>query len=98
MKFMYYPIWLIYRLWFYILVALCTFILSPLLILSILKRTWYPYFFKVARFWAQSILAGMGFYWSVVWEEDLLPGKSYIFVANHTSMIDIMLMLSLIHI
>ena len=96
MKFMCYPIWLIYRTWFYVLVGLCTFLLSPLLILSILKRSWYPYFFKVARFWAQSILAGMGFCWSVVWEEDLMPGKSYIFVANHTSMIDIMLMFSII--
>jgi len=35
----------------------------------------------------------MGFGWKVVKEQNLEKGKSYMFVANHTSMIDIMLML-----
>ena len=34
----------------------------------------------------------MGFYWSVKWEQPLEKGQSYVFVANHTSMTDIMLM------
>ena len=96
MKSIYYPIWLIYRVWFYVLVGICTFLLSPFLILSILKASWYPYFYKLARFWSLCILAGMGFYWSVHWEQDLVKEQSYIFVANHTSMIDIMLMFALI--
>ncbi|MGC6438356.1 MAG: lysophospholipid acyltransferase family protein [Flavobacteriaceae bacterium] len=92
MKLIYYPLWLIYRVWFYVLVGLCTFILSPFLVISILKSSWYPYFFKIARFWAKCILIGMGFYWSVKWEQPLEKGQSYVFVANHTSMTDIMLM------
>ncbi|MEC8323992.1 MAG: lysophospholipid acyltransferase family protein, partial [Bacteroidota bacterium] len=42
------------------------------------------------------ILAGMGFYWSARWEQDLERGQSYIFIANHTSMIDIMLMFAMV--
>ena len=96
MKFICYPIWLIYRVWFYVLVGICTFILSPFLILSIIKESWYPFFYKIARFWSLCILAGMGFYWSARWEQDLERGQSYIFIANHTSMIDIMLMFAMV--
>ena len=34
----------------------------------------------------------MGFYWQTKWAQELEKGQSYIFVANHTSMTDIMLM------
>ena len=65
----------------------------PLLFLSVLKQKWYPYFFRLARIWAKSILIGMGHYWTVKRSEPLVKGQSYVFVANHTSMADIMLML-----
>jgi 1-acyl-sn-glycerol-3-phosphate acyltransferase len=71
-------------------------LLSPFLILSTLKASWYPYFYKLARFWSLCILAGMGFYWSIDWDQKLEKGQSYIFVANHTSMTDIMLMFAMI--
>ena len=96
MEFMYYPLWLIYRIWFYTLVFICTLFLSPLLIISILRRSWYPVFFRIARFWAKSILIGMGFFWEIEWEESLKSDQSYIFVSNHTSMIDIMLMFAIV--
>ena len=96
MRSIYYPIWLIYRVWFYVLVGICTFLLSPFLILSTLKVSWYPYFYKLARLWSLCILAGMGFYWSIDWDQKLEKGQSYIFVANHTSMTDIMLMFAII--
>lgn len=38
----------------------------------------------------------MGFYWSIDWDQKLEKGQSYIFVANHTSMTDIMLMFAMI--
>ncbi|OUR98092.1 1-acyl-sn-glycerol-3-phosphate acyltransferase [Flavobacteriales bacterium 33_180_T64] len=85
--------WVLYRIWFYVLVALPILVLFPLLVLSILKESWYPFFFKLARFWARFILFGMGF--NVKIEREQLPEaqKSYMFIANHTSMADIMLML-----
>ena len=35
----------------------------------------------------------MGYYWTVKRSDSLVKGQSYVFVANHTSMTDIMLML-----
>ncbi len=93
MKFIKYPFWFLYRIWFYILVTVPIIILLPLLLISILKEEWYPMFFKLARFWASIILVGMGFRWYIKREQVPEQHKSYMFVANHTSMADIMLML-----
>jgi 1-acyl-sn-glycerol-3-phosphate acyltransferase len=93
MKLLKYPFWLLYRIWFYILVALPIIVLFPVLVISISKEKWYPFFFKLARFLAQFILLGMGFNSKVVYNQQPIKGKSYMFIANHTSMIDIMLML-----
>ncbi|MDG5491155.1 1-acyl-sn-glycerol-3-phosphate acyltransferase [Psychroserpens sp. SPM9] len=93
MKIFKYIFWILYRIWFYILVALPILLLLPILVLSILKESWYPYFFKLARFWARFILIGMGFRIKIEREQTPEPGKSYMFIANHTSMADIMLML-----
>jgi 1-acyl-sn-glycerol-3-phosphate acyltransferase len=68
-------------------------IMLPLLIISILKEEWYPFFFKIARIWSKCILIGMGFRWKITKEQDLEKDKNYMFIANHTSMADIMLML-----
>ncbi|GGD79749.1 lysophospholipid acyltransferase family protein [Planktosalinus lacus] len=84
------PIW---RVWFYILIALTIVILFPFLLVSISKKEWYPQFFVVARVWATMILFGMGFFPKIKKEEEPDTSKSYMFVANHTSMTDIMLML-----
>ena len=83
----------LYRIWFYILVTLPILILFPILIISILKESWYPYFFKLARIWARFILIGMGFKVKIENQQTLQKNKSYMFIANHTSMADIMLML-----
>lgn len=88
-----YPFWLFYRIWFYIMVAIPIILLFPFLLLSISREKWYSYFFKLARFWAKFILIGMGFIYKVTYEENLQPNKSYMLIANHTSMVDIMLML-----
>ncbi|MDT0558108.1 lysophospholipid acyltransferase family protein [Ichthyenterobacterium sp. W332] len=93
MKPLLYIFWLFYRIWFYVLVAIPIIILFPILLILILKETWYPQFFKVARIWARFILIGMGFVWKIEREQNPEPKKSYMFVANHTSMTDIMLML-----
>ena len=93
MKILLYPFWLVYRIWFYILVVIPIILLFPFLLISISKEKWYPYFFKIARIWSKFILIGMGFGWKIVGDLDLEKGKSYMFIANHVSMIDIMLML-----
>ena len=86
--------WLVYRIWFYVLMAIPIVIMMPFLFISILKESWYPYFFRMARIWDKVILFGMGFSVKIEVDEEIQPGKSYMFVTNHTSMTDIMLMLS----
>lgn len=83
----------LWRVWFYILLVIPILVLLPFLLISVAKDSWYPYFFRMARFWARFILFGMGFWPQVKRMQNTEPGKSYMYVANHTSMADIMLML-----
>lgn len=71
-------------------------IMFPFLVLSILSEKGYPYFFFMARIWAKFILFGMGFHYKVESEKEIDSKKSYMIVANHTSMADIMLMLAIV--
>ncbi len=75
------------------LVTIPILLFFPFLLLSILKESWYPFFFKIARVWASIILFGMGFFPIIKREANYKKGASYMFVSNHTSMADIMLML-----
>ena len=93
MKFLKYPLTLLYRIWFYILVLVPIIVLFPFILATILSEKTYPLFFKIARLWSKVILIGMGFNYSIEGDEVFEDGKSYMLVANHTSMTDIMLML-----
>ena len=93
MKLIKYLFWPLYRIWFYILMAIPILVMLPLLLISIIKESWYPFFFKLARIWSKFILIGMGFAYRIEREQIPDKNKSYMFIANHTSMADIMLML-----
>ncbi|WP_158975074.1 1-acyl-sn-glycerol-3-phosphate acyltransferase [Cellulophaga sp. L1A9] len=84
----------LYQIWFYILVAIPILMFLPLLVVLSASEKWYPQFFWVARnIWANFILYGMCCIPIIKREEKLVKGKSYMLVANHTSMLDIMMML-----
>jgi 1-acyl-sn-glycerol-3-phosphate acyltransferase len=68
-------------------------VLFPFILFTILSEKTYSLFFKIARLWARVILIGMGFRYSIKGTENFEEGKSYMLVANHTSMTDIMMML-----
>nr|WP_315144857.1 lysophospholipid acyltransferase family protein [uncultured Flavobacterium sp.] len=85
--------WVFWRVWFYVLMAIPILLMLPFLVLSILTESGYPYFFKMARIWARIILFGMGFYYKIEREQEFDNEQSYMLIANHTSMADIMLML-----
>lgn len=89
--------WVLWRVWFYVVMAIPILIMFPFLVLSIVTESGYPYFFKMARIWAKFILFGMGFYYKIERDQELELQKSYMIVANHTSMVDIMLMLATIN-
>lgn len=86
----------VWRIWFYLLTITTIIILFPILILTILSDRTYPLFFKLARVWAYVVFYGMGMRYTL--EKDYQPtkNKSYIIIANHGSMLDIMLMLILV--
>lgn len=86
-------LWLLWRIWFYVVLASLIILLFPFLLVSILKEEWYPFFFRLAQLWARGILFAMGFYPRIVREQRFKKGDSYMLIANHTSMTDIMLML-----
>lgn len=84
----------LYRIWFYILVTFPILLFFPLLLILTISEKTYRQFFWVARnLWAKTIIFGMGFLPKVQWHQKIMKDKSYMLVANHTSMLDIMLML-----
>ncbi|MDT8415225.1 MAG: lysophospholipid acyltransferase family protein [Flavobacteriaceae bacterium] len=87
---------LLYRIWFYIWVMLPILVMFPLLILMTLSEKTYRQFFYLARIWAKCILFGMGFPVKKIGDTTYDKHQSYMLVANHTSMIDIMLMLAVV--
>lgn len=84
----------VYRIWFYTLVALPIVIFLPFLFIATISERTYQQFYWLARnLWAKPILFGMGLWPKIKWQQRMKNNKSYMLVANHTSMIDIMLML-----
>ena len=88
--------WAVWRVWFYVMMLIPILIMSPFLVASILTESGYPYFFKMSRIWAKCVLFGTGFYYKIEKSEKLDKHKSYMFVVNHSSMTDIMLMLAVV--
>lgn len=96
MKFFKNVLWFFWKLWFYALVLVVILILSPLLIISLSTDKFYRFFFILARFWAHIVFYGVGFTKKRITKQKFDPKKSYMLTANHTSMMDIMLMLILV--
>ncbi|WP_417884660.1 lysophospholipid acyltransferase family protein [Zunongwangia sp.] len=88
---------LFWRIWFYILLVVPIVLMFPVLVVFTASERFYPQFFFCARVWAKFIIFGMGFYRKVHREQSFDKQASYMFIANHYSMLDIMLMLSTIN-
>jgi len=90
-KIIFYIFW---RCWFYCWVLFTIIPIFPVLIFVTSSEKLYPIFFKIAQIWANTILFIMGFKVELFEDEKVDNTKSYMFCPNHTSMIDIMVMLS----
>ncbi len=88
--------WTIWRIWCFLMMGIIIIMMGPFLFVTSLKEEWYPYFFVFARIWGKATLIASGFYYTVEREMKLEKGKSYMFVANHTSVTDILLMLAVV--
>ena len=84
------PVYLLWRIWFYLMMGLPLIIFFPIILVTTLKESWYPVFFMIARKWAGFVMYASGFIPlrknGVFYEKD----QSFMFVANHVSMLDIM--------
>jgi 1-acyl-sn-glycerol-3-phosphate acyltransferase len=87
---------LLWRIWFYLLSAGLVFLFAPILLVVTAREKWYPIFFRVASFWAKLTLLFMGFYIKKEYKQRTEKGKSYMFIANHTSVLDFLLMLAVV--
>lgn len=85
---------LFWRIWFYAWVFFSLLFALPILLIVISFDGLYKSFFKIAIAWGKTILFVMGFRPEVIYEQEIDPNKSYMFIANHASLIDIMLMVS----
>ncbi len=86
----------IWRVWFYVIAGSIIIVLLPVLMVLTSHDKFYPYFFKLARWWAKVVLFLMGFSVKVLGNNQFIKGKSYMFSANHTSMIDVFVMLAVV--
>ena len=88
-KKIFYGIW---NVWFYLLAGIGVVICFPLLLVFLQKESWYKHVFWLARWiWSPVIIYGMGFWPRIRRLQKLEKGENYMFIANHLSMIDIML-------
>ncbi|SEC52560.1 1-acyl-sn-glycerol-3-phosphate acyltransferase [Tenacibaculum sp. MAR_2009_124] len=96
MKYFKIPFLLIWRLWFYVLMFSTILIMMPLLLVLTSNEKYYPTFWKTIRAWSFLLVYGMGFRLKIERDERIEKDKSYLFIANHASMIDpwIMIILS----
>jgi len=85
-----------WRPWFYGWVFFTILFALPILFIVISFDRFYKTFFKIAIVWGKTILFVMGFKPVVTTEEEIRPDESYLFIANHASLIDVMLMLSVV--
>ena len=83
----------LWRIWFYFLAAIPVIIMFPFLTLLLIFPNGYRPFFWIARnIWSRFVLFGTGFRVKMNNMSELNKKQSYLFVANHSSYIDVMLM------
>ncbi|MCQ4036283.1 lysophospholipid acyltransferase family protein [Kaistella montana] len=83
----------IWRGWMVILGAVLTIILGiPVLLLSIRKKD-YKYAYKFIRIWCFGMFYGMGFRYELkkLTDKKIDKNTQYVFISNHTSIMDVML-------
>ena len=87
---------LIWRIWFVIVAGLPIIIFSPVIYLAI-AFDMQKFFTWLKHFWGSWVLFWMGFRVKVDQQAKIDPKQSYIVIGNHTSMMDIMVLLKVLY-
>lgn len=94
-KYILFPLRLIWRIWFYILIIVTVLLMSPFVLVLLSDEKYYGTFWKLMRAWSFVLIYAMGFRLKSDIKEELKPGKSYMFIANHASLLDPWIMIAL---
>jgi 1-acyl-sn-glycerol-3-phosphate acyltransferase len=81
----------IWKMLFLLHFATTLILLYPLFYLFLMRKEWYWLAFKLKRLWAHILVFPVGIFYTVDYKFKPKPGKTYVFCANHTSYIDIIL-------
>lgn len=95
MKYFKLPLLLIWRIWFYILMFSSIIMMLPFLLVLTSDEKYYPTFWKMIRAWSFLLIYGMGFRLKIKKEQKIEKNKSYMFIANHASLLDPWVMIAL---
>lgn len=88
-----YPFVLLWKCLFFIVFGFYLLLFSPFLLVVTTRQSWYGVFFKGIRIWARLILFTSGFRVAKVTPVAFDRSENYMFIANHTSILDILLMI-----
>lgn len=83
----------LWRGWMILLGAVLTLLLgAPVLALSV-KKQHYPLAYRIIRVWCYGMFYGMGFRYRLISlsQKPIDPNRQYVFISNHTSIMDVML-------
>jgi 1-acyl-sn-glycerol-3-phosphate acyltransferase len=89
------PLFLIWRLWFGILILFSILLFFPFLLLFSFKEEHYHLFWKFTRMLSIILIYGMGFRLKFKANENINPNKSYMYCANHGSLLDPFVLIAL---
>lgn len=85
------PIGVLWKVLFLLHFIISLILLYPFFYLLLLRKDWYPAAFKLKRFWAHLLVFPLGIFYKVDYRFKPKADKTYVFCANHTSYIDIIL-------
>lgn len=94
-QYLLFPVRFIWRVWFYVLMIATVLLMSPLVLVLLSDEKYYGTFWKLMRAWSYVLIYGMGFRLKAEFEEETTLDKSYMFIANHASLLDPWIMIAL---
>jgi 1-acyl-sn-glycerol-3-phosphate acyltransferase len=94
-KFLKIPLLLFWRVWFYVLMIVSILVFFPFLLIFSFKEKHYHLFWNFARILSKILIYGMGFRLKFKANQNIDPGKSYMYCANHASFLDPFVLIAL---
>lgn len=83
----------LWRLWMVILGLVLTITIGAIVYALSFRKSHYKYCYQFIRIWAKGLFYGMGFSFDLksLTDQKILSDQQYVIIANHTSIMDIML-------